>query len=48
MFKVAVVARDPKAEERMTPLVEAIVDTGAELTCLPGEVLRFLGPDAAA
>ena len=43
MFKVNVIARNPKQEDLATPPVEALVDTGSELTWLPGEVLRSIG-----
>jgi len=43
MFKVSVVAANPKREELVTPAVEALVDTGSELTWLPGELLTGIG-----
>ena len=43
MFKVNVVARNPKQEEFVTPPVEALVDTGSELTWLPAEMLKRVG-----
>ena len=43
MFKVQIVARNPKREKLATPPVEALVDTGAELTWLPREVLKSIG-----
>jgi predicted aspartyl protease len=43
MFKVNIVARNPKREELATKPLEALVDTGSELTWLPGEVLRAAG-----
>jgi predicted aspartyl protease len=43
MFKVNVVARNPKREEQATKPLEALVDTGSELTWLPGDVLRGAG-----
>lgn len=43
MFKVNVMARNPKREELTTPPVEALVDTGSELTWLPADVLRSVG-----
>ena len=43
VFKVNVIARNPKREELATPPVEALVDTGSELTWLPGEVLKGVG-----
>src|SRR5262245_34128360 len=42
-FRVSVIARNPKAEEQSTTPVEALVDTGSELTWLPAEVLRAAG-----
>jgi len=43
MFKVNVIARNPKREELATKPLEAFVDTGSELTWLPGEVLKGAG-----
>jgi predicted aspartyl protease len=43
MFKVNVIARNPKREEFVTPPVEALVDAGSELTWLPGELLKGAG-----
>jgi len=43
LFKVNVVARNPKDESRATPPLEAIVDTGSELTLLPADVLAQVG-----
>lgn len=43
LYKVNVVAVNPKQEARATPPVEALVDSGAELTWLPGDVLRQVG-----
>jgi predicted aspartyl protease len=42
-FHVNVVAVNPKDESIMTPPVEALVDTGSELTWLPAEVLAAAG-----
>ena len=42
-FRVNVTARNPKQEEMATPPVEALVDTGSELTLLPGELLMAAG-----
>ena len=39
MFKVGVVAANPKDEQRTTAVIDALVDTGSELTWLPGDVL---------
>src|SRR5438270_108297 len=43
MFKVDVVARNPKREEISTPPLEALVHTGSELTWLPADVLKTAG-----
>ena len=43
LFRVNVVARNPKDEQLETPAVEALVDTGSELTWLPSEVLAQIG-----
>jgi predicted aspartyl protease len=43
ILKVNVVARNPKHEELATKPMEALVDTGSELTWLPAEVLRSVG-----
>jgi predicted aspartyl protease len=43
MFKVNVIARNPKHEELATEPIEALVDTGSELTWMPGEILRKAG-----
>jgi clan AA aspartic protease len=42
-FRVNVTARNPKDEEMATPPIEALVDTGSELTWLPADVLRSAG-----
>ena len=42
-FKVSLTARNPKREELETPPVDALVDTGSELTWLPAELLRGIG-----
>jgi hypothetical protein len=42
-FKVNIAARNPKDESRETPPIEALVDTGSELTWLPADVLRQAG-----
>ena len=39
MFKVNVIARNPKDESLITAPVEAMVDTGSELTWLPKDLL---------
>ena len=43
MFKVNVIARNPKQEELETAPVEALVDTGSELTWLPADLLKKVG-----
>jgi predicted aspartyl protease len=42
-FRVNVIARNPQHEERATPPVEALVDTGSELTWLPADLLESAG-----
>lgn len=39
-FKVSIVAINPKEEELSTPSIDALVDTGSELTWLPAELLK--------
>ena len=43
MFKVNVTACNPKREEMVTQPLEALVDTGSELTWLPADVLTGVG-----
>jgi len=43
MFKVNVIARNPKREELATKPLEELVDTGSELTWLPADVLKGAG-----
>lgn len=43
VFKVNVTARNPKSEELATQPLEALVDTGSELTWLPADVLKSAG-----
>jgi predicted aspartyl protease len=43
IFKISVSAVNPKEEDRISPPIEAIVDTGSELTWLPGELLKKIG-----
>jgi hypothetical protein len=43
VFRVQVVARNPKQEELATPPIEALVDTGSELTWLPKDALIAAG-----
>ena len=43
LFKVNVIARNPKREELATVPLEALVDTGSKLTWLPADVLKGAG-----
>jgi predicted aspartyl protease len=43
LFKVNVVACNPRREKSVTPAIEVLVDTGAELSWLPGELLEKAG-----
>lgn len=43
MFRVNVIAANPKQEEVTSPPQEALVDTGSELTWLPADVLKAIG-----
>ena len=43
LFTVSVVARNTKDERRVSAPVEALVDTGSELTWLPRDVLLGIG-----
>jgi predicted aspartyl protease len=43
IFKIEVIAINPKKEELSTPPIEALVDTGSELTWLPKEMLSYIG-----
>jgi len=43
LFRVNVVARNPKDESQETPPIEALVDTGSELTWRPAHVLQQAG-----
>src|SRR5437899_2826411 len=43
LFKVAIIARNPKDESRETPAIEALVDSGSELTWMPADVLGQAG-----
>ncbi|MGA2541757.1 MAG: hypothetical protein ABSG78_09420 [Verrucomicrobiota bacterium] len=43
MFKVNVIARNPKRQELATKPLEAVVDTGSELTWVLAEVLKGAG-----
>ncbi len=43
IFRISVKAVNPKEEDRISLPTEAIVDTGSELTWLPGEMLKKIG-----
>ena len=43
LYRVNVVACNPKREELVTPAIEVLVDSGAELTWLPAELLSKVG-----
>ncbi|MGD1085309.1 MAG: hypothetical protein ABSA47_11255 [Verrucomicrobiota bacterium] len=43
MFKVNVIARNPKSEDLATKPLPALVDSGSELTWLPADVLKGAG-----
>ena len=43
LFRVTLVARNPKDESRVAPAVDALVDSGSELTWLPADVLASAG-----
>jgi predicted aspartyl protease len=43
LFRVNVVACNPQREDSVTPAVDVPVDTGAELTWLPAEILQKIG-----
>jgi predicted aspartyl protease len=43
LFKVNIVARNPRDESLETPPIEALVDTGSELTWLPANLLSGVG-----
>ena len=43
IFKVGVVARNTKDENRVSPAIDALVDTGSELTWLPRDLLSSIG-----
>ena len=45
LFRINVVAVNPRDPQVQTPPVELLVDTGSELTWLPGEVLKQAGID---
>ena len=43
VFKVNLVACNPQREDQITPSIEVLVDTSAELTWLPAEMLGKIG-----
>ena|ERR1035437_3256653 len=43
IFKVNVVACNPQREESVTPAIEVLVDTGAEISWLPASLLERIG-----
>jgi predicted aspartyl protease len=43
LYRVNVVACNPQSEDRVTPPIDVLVDTGAELTWLPAEMLQKIG-----
>ncbi len=43
LFAVNLVAKNPKDEEKISQPIEAMVDTGSELTWLPADQLAALG-----
>jgi predicted aspartyl protease len=43
LFKVSVVARNTKDEQRVSTPAEVLVDTGSELTWLPRDLLAGIG-----
>lgn len=43
VFRVSITAFNPGEEERATQPINALVDTGSELSWLPGELLRDIG-----
>ena len=43
LFRVNIVACNPKQESLVTPAIDVLVDTGAELTWLPAELLSNAG-----
>ena len=47
LFKVGVVARNTKDEQRVSPSAEVLVDTGSELTWLPRDLLLGIGVTAS-
>ena len=43
LFRVNVVAVNPKDEQLKSPAIEVLVDTGSELTWLPADLLNAIG-----
>ena len=43
IFRVSITAFNPGEEDRATQPINALVDTGSELSWLPGELLRDIG-----
>jgi predicted aspartyl protease len=43
LFRVNVVAVNPKDDKQTTPALEVLVDTGSELTWLPADILTAAG-----
>jgi len=43
VFKVSLSAINPKEEDRQTPFIESLVDTGSELSWMPKQVLLDIG-----
>ena len=43
MFKVNLIAINPKEEHRQTPSIEVLVDTGSELSWMPKQALLDIG-----
>lgn len=48
IFRVNLVACNPRNKEQTTMPLAALVDTGSELTWLPAEALRSIGVEARA
>ena len=43
LFRVNVVARNPQDEAKASPPIEALVDTGSELSWLPAQQMQAIG-----
>jgi predicted aspartyl protease len=43
IYRLNLIATNPKREELKTPPLEVLVDTGSELTWLPGDILHSIG-----